>query len=79
MPAASRSIWQPLLEAYSGVPVGDAQWVLPGKNQSTEDFQASVAAAEAWEFVGKIRIIEIHEENLTGRRLIGGVRIFRVK
>jgi hypothetical protein len=51
----------------------------PDGKQSLEDFQAVVAAAEAWEVIGQIKIIEIREENRTGRRLIDAVRIRRLR
>jgi hypothetical protein len=63
---------------YHCTDVGDDAWVRPYELQSVEDFQMSVAAAEAWEFIGLIRIEEIHEENLSGRRLIDAVRIRRL-
>jgi serine/threonine protein kinase HipA of HipAB toxin-antitoxin module len=70
---------QGLLSAYSHIPRGEAAWVLPDDNQSLEDFQATVAAAEAWEVIGQIEIVEIREENRTGRRLVDAVRIRRLR
>jgi hypothetical protein len=38
-----------------------------------------VAAAEAWEVIDHIKIIEICEENYIGRRLVNAVRFRRLK
>jgi hypothetical protein len=64
--------------AYHRTPVGADAWMRPFGQQTLDDFQLAVAAAEAWEFLGLIRIEEIHEEAQTGRRLIDGVRIRRL-
>jgi hypothetical protein len=63
---------------YHRTDVGTDIWIRPYGLQSLEDFQMAVAAAEAWEFMGLIRIEEIHEEAQTGRRLIDRVRIRRL-
>jgi hypothetical protein len=68
-----------LLSTYRRTPIGEAEWVLPDGKQSLEEFQVVVATAEAWEFIGHIKIIEIREENRTGRRLIDAVRIRRLR
>ena len=68
-----------VLSAFSRLPRGEATWVLPDGKQTLEDFQATVAAAEAWEVIGQIEILEIREENRTGRRLVDAVRIRRLR
>lgn len=47
--------------------------------QLLEHFQLVVAATEALERIGRISILEIREENRTGRRLIEAVRVRRLK
>jgi hypothetical protein len=68
-----------LLSTYRRTPIGEADWVLPVAKQSLEEFQIVVAAAEAWEFIGHIEIVEIREENRTGRRLIDAMLIRRLR
>lgn len=68
-----------LLSTYGSTSPGEAAWVRPDAMQTLEDFQLAVAAAEALEFIGRLRIVEIREENRTGRRLIKAVHIRRLK
>jgi hypothetical protein len=68
-----------LWQAYSRTPIGEDAWVLPNGKYPLQAFQAVVAAAEAWEVMRYIEIVEIHEENHTGRRLIDAVRFRRLK
>jgi len=51
----------------------------PDPDQTLENFQEAVAAAEAWEAVQHIEILEISEERWTGRRLIDAVRFRRLR
>jgi hypothetical protein len=68
-----------LWQAYSRTPIGEDAWVLPDGKYTLQAFQAVVAAAEAWEGMRYIEIVEIHKENHTGRRLIDAVRFRRLK
>ena len=68
-----------LLDSYSGTPIGHAFWVRPRGNHLLENFQLVVAATEALERIGRISILEIREENRTGRRLIDAVHVHRLK
>jgi hypothetical protein len=63
---------------YQRTDVDAEGWMLPFGRQSLEDFQMAVASAEAWEFMGLISIQEIHEEAVTGRRLIDGLKFRRL-
>ena len=47
--------------------------------QTLEDFQLTVAAAEAWEAIEHIEILEISEDRWTGRRLVDAVRFRRLR
>jgi hypothetical protein len=51
----------------------------PDPDQTLEDFQEAVAAAEAWEAIEHIEILEISEDRWTGRRLIDAVRFRRLR
>lgn len=68
-----------LSRAYISASVGADVWMRPEPTQTLEDFQAAVAAAEAWEVVHQIKILEIREENQSGRRLIDAVRFRRLR
>jgi hypothetical protein len=68
-----------LARAYTTATVGCDAWIRPEPMQTLEDFQAVVAAAEAWEAVRHIKILEIVEEKVTGRRLIHALRFRRLK
>jgi hypothetical protein len=63
---------------YQRTGVDAEGWMRPFGLQSLEDFQMAVASAEAWEFMGLISIEEIHEEAVTGRRLIDGLKFRRL-
>jgi hypothetical protein len=67
-----------LIQAYHCLSVGDDGWMRVG-HDDVRTFQVTVAAAEAWETIGLIRILEIREEARTGRRLIDAVRIRRIR
>ena len=70
---------EPLARAYISAGMGGDVWMRPDPGQTLEAFQAVVAAAEAWEAIERIRILEIREENQTGRRLIDAVRFRRLR
>ena len=66
-----------LLASYHCIAAGEDVWMRAAGN--LHDFQATVASAEAWETVGLIRIIEIREERMSGRRLIDALRFRRLR
>lgn len=68
-----------LSRAYISAPVGEEAWVRPDPYQTLEDFQLTVAAAEAWEAIEHIEILEISEDRWTGRRLVDAVRFRRLR
>jgi hypothetical protein len=68
-----------LSRAYIGAPVGADVWMRPEPGQTLDDFQMAVAAAEAWEAISHIEILEITEERWTGRRLIDALRFRRLR
>ena len=68
-----------LSRAYISVDVGDDVWMRPDRDQTLDDFQEAVAAAEAWEAIEHIQILEISEDRWTGRRLIDAVRFRRLR
>ena len=70
---------EPLSKTYEATPVGFDSWMSPHPGQSLTDFQLTVAAAEAWEVVRHIKILEIREEFCCGRRLISAVRFERLR
>ena len=72
-------MFEVLANAYSQTPVGQDAWVLPSARGTLDDFQVVVAAAEAWEMVRHIQILEIREDRHTGRRLINALRFRRLK
>ena len=63
---------------YEHLRIGADGWIRAGLEE-LRDFQLCVAAAEAWEFIGAIHILDIREERISGERLIDAVRIRRVK
>jgi hypothetical protein len=65
--------------AFSTTPVGEEGWMWPIDDDDLRDFQAAVASAEAWEFLGVIKIIEVREEAKTGRRLVEALRFKRLR
>jgi hypothetical protein len=70
--------WMPpqLLVVYQGVGIGGDTWL---RSSDAEAFQLVVAAAEACEVIGLLRIIEVREERQAGRRIVEAVRIRRLK
>jgi hypothetical protein len=70
---------EPLVKAYEATPVGSDTWMSCDPAQSVLDFQLVVAAAEAWEFIRQIRILEIREESSCDTKLISAVRFQRLR
>jgi hypothetical protein len=70
---------EPLTRSYEATPIGWDNWVRPDPGQTLEEFQLIVATAEAWEVMRNIRILEIREDNYTGRRFINAVRFQRLR
>ena len=64
---------------YQRTPVGGDTWVRPDITTSLRNFQIVAAAAQALERLGRIEIIETHEEDEGNLRLIDGLRIRRLK
>jgi len=64
---------------YQRTPVGGDTWVRPDITTSLRNFQIVAAAAQALERLGRIQIIETHEEDEGNLRLIDGLRIRRLK
>ena len=68
-----------LTALYQRTPVGGDTWVRPDITTSLRNFQIVAAAAQALERLGRIEIIETHEEDEGNLRLIDGLRIRRLK
>jgi hypothetical protein len=68
-----------LSRAYVSTAVGADVWMRPEPGETLHDFQMAVAAAEAWEAVDHIEILEISEDRWTGRRLIDAVKFRRLR
>lgn len=68
-----------LTALYQRTPVGADTWVRPDITTSLRNFQIVAAAAQALERLGRIEIIETHEEEEGNLRLIDGLRIRRLK
>jgi hypothetical protein len=61
---------------YQRTPVGGDIWVRPDDTTSLRDFQIVAAAAEQLERLGRIQIIETHEDAL---HFVNGIHIRRLK
>jgi hypothetical protein len=70
---------EPLAKAYDGIPVGNDTWMACDPGDSLLDFQLVVAAAQAWESIHHIRILEIREDFACDTRLISAVRFQRLR
>ncbi len=70
---------EPLSKAYEATPVGYDNWMNPDPDQSLEEFQILVAAAEAWQAMRQIRILELRQKLCCGRPVIDGVRFQRLR
>ena len=51
----------------------------PDPEQTLEDFQAAVAAAEAWQAIGHMEILEMRQESRGGRALVNAVKFRRLR
>jgi hypothetical protein len=69
---------EPLAKAYEDTPVGSETWMTCDPARSVLDFQLVVAAAEAWEFIRHIKILEVREEFSCDTKLISAVRFQRL-
>jgi hypothetical protein len=65
-----------LIGLYQCTPVGGDIWVRPDDTTSLRDFQIVAAAAEQLEQLGRIQIIETHEDEL---HFVNGLHIRRLK
>ena len=70
---------EPLSKAYEATPVGYDNWMNPDPDQTLEEFQVVVAAAEAWQAMRQIKILEVRQKLCSGRRLIDRVRFRRLR
>jgi hypothetical protein len=68
-----------LTALYKSTPVGGDIWVRPDDTTSLRKFQIVAAAAQALERIGRIQIIETHEGEEGGGRLVDGLHIRRLK
>jgi hypothetical protein len=68
-----------LAAAYKRMPVGGDVWVKPDDTTSLKMFQVVAAAAQAMEHLGRIQILETHEEQDGGTRLVDAIHIRRLK
>ena len=66
-----------LTATYRSMPVGADAWVKPDETTSLKTFQVVAAAAWAMTLIGRIEILETHEQNEAG--LIEAIRIRRLK
>ena len=64
---------------YNRTPVGADIWVRPDDTTSLRKFQVVAAAAQALERLGRIQIIETRKGDEGNLRLIGALRIRRLK
>jgi hypothetical protein len=70
---------EPLTKAYEATPVGLDSWVKHEPGAPLEEFQVVVAAAEAWQAVRHIAIVELRHEVRSGRALINALRFRRLR
>ena len=66
-----------LTATYRRMPVGADAWVKPDETTNLKTFQVVAAAALAMKLIGRIEILETHEEAEAG--LIDAIRIRRLK
>jgi hypothetical protein len=78
-PEVRNEVADHLTALYRKTPVGSDIWVKPDDTTSLRKFQIVAAAAQALERLGRIQIIETHEEHEGSVRLIDGLRIRRLK
>ena len=61
---------------YQRTPVGGDIWVRPDDTTNLRDFQIVAAAAEQLERLGRIQILETHQDAL---RFVDGIHIRRIR
>jgi hypothetical protein len=69
---------EPLSKLYEATPIGGDTWLTYDGSSPLLDFQLVIAAAEAWEAVRHIEILEIRGDR-RDRRLIRAVRFRRLR
>jgi hypothetical protein len=79
VPEVRNEVADHLTALYRKTPVGGDIWVRPDDTTSLRKFQIVAAAAQALERLGRIRIMETHEDDEGSLRLIDGIRIQRLK
>jgi hypothetical protein len=78
-PHSRNEVADHLTVLYERTPVGASIWVRPDDTTSLRKFQIVAAAAQALERLGRIKIIETHEDADGALRLIAGIHIRRLK
>ena len=68
-----------LSETYKRLPIGGEAWLKPDDTGSLKMFQVVAAAAKCMEGLGRIRILQTHEEEYDAGRLIDAIHIRRLK
>jgi hypothetical protein len=68
-----------LSETYKQLPIGGEAWVRPDNTTSLKMFQVVAAAAKAMEGLGRISILQTHEEEYEAGLLIDAIQIRRLK
>lgn len=68
-------------DAYDKTAVGAVGWMRPdaAKGQTVEGFQAVALAADALQNDGLIRILAVHEESTSGRKLIDAIQFKKLR
>ena|ERR1017187_6594949 len=69
----------PLTEAYPRTPVGSEGIAKLADLQSLDGFQVVVVSAQSWEIEGRIKILDMHRESQSGRKLVDFIRFSRLK
>ena len=78
-PEVRNEVSDHLAALYRQTPVGADIWVRPDDTTSLRKFQIVAAAAQALERLGRIEILETREGDEGPGRLIGAIRIRRLK
>jgi hypothetical protein len=69
-----------LRDLLSDTPIGSSRWIHHSESGlSLEEFQAVHALAEEWESVGRLEILETHEETETRRSFTDAIKLRRLK
>jgi hypothetical protein len=68
-----------LAEFLARTAVGSSQWIHHAECGLTlDEFQALHALAEEWESMGRVEILETHEESETRRKFTDAIRLRRL-